>query len=115
MGVTDGLDRMFAFFLKSYTYNLPNEKYNKLVDQPYTLANFDNRYRYSFMLKKIISECKTSNKEVILISIPDFVNALDYIKGKKLFIEKNINFCLIIIKSNTMMASKHLMVKMRIL
>jgi hypothetical protein len=92
MGVTDGLDRMFAFFLKSYTYNLPNEKYNKLVDQPYTLANFDNRYRYSFMLKKIISECKTSNKEVILISIPDFVNTLDYIKGQEVVYRKEYQF-----------------------
>ena len=44
------------------------------------------------MLKEIISECKNSNKEVILISIPDFVNALDYIKGQEVIYRKEYQF-----------------------
>lgn len=81
-GITDGLKNMIHLTNNASAYQKPYETYYAMVDQPYKMEYFDQRYKYGYLLKEIINHCKANKKEVILTCIPDVENAKEYGKGK---------------------------------
>lgn len=91
-GITDGAFRMNKFIKNSSAYKKPFETYEALKAKPYKMEYFNNRYRFAFMLKKIIDYCKNNNKETVLITIPDMENVLDYVHGAEIIYRKEHRF-----------------------
>lgn len=73
---------MAAFVENMQAYEKPNEYYEAFVDKPYRLDYFDHRYKYRYMLKEIITFCKSKGKEIVLLQIPDYENVQDCIQGR---------------------------------
>lgn len=91
-GVTDGIMKMLELYENSKVYSAPYENYYKLADSTYTMAYFDARYKYGYMLKKMIAQCQEQSKDVILVNIPDYENAIDFIHGRPVICRNELSF-----------------------
>lgn len=91
-GVTDGIRKMEELHEDSKVYSAPFENYYKLADSTYTMTYFDARYKYGYMLKEMITRCQKQSKDVILVNIPDYENAIDYIHGRNVICRNELRF-----------------------
>jgi|GEM_PF-4139320 len=92
LGVSDGIKKALYLYENSKIYNQPYETYYKMAHKPYKMEYFDARFKYGYMLKKIIEKCKIDSKEVILIDIPDYENSLDFVNNQDVICRKELSF-----------------------
>ena len=83
---------MLIFGKNVKAYSEPYEPYYALAGKPYKMQYFNNRFKYAYMLKEIISYCKKNKKNVIMVGIPDYENSVDYVNGKDVICRQEIQF-----------------------
>lgn len=90
-GVSDGIKKALYLYENSKVYNQPYENYYKMAGKSYKMDDFEARYKYSYLLKEIIARCKKDSKEVILIDIPDYENAIDFVNKRDVICRKELS------------------------
>ncbi|CAK9249855.1 unnamed protein product [Sphagnum jensenii] len=91
-GVSDGFKKMMVIGEQDRMYNQPYENYYKLASLPYKMQYFDERYKYGPLLKEIIEGCKAESKDMIIMTIPDYENAIDFVNKQEVISRKECQF-----------------------
>lgn len=89
---TDAASHLAKLSENAMAYRKPYEDYYSLAGKPYKMEYFNERYRYGFMLKEIITTCRQMNKDVILVNIPDYENARDFVNNKPVICRQELQF-----------------------